>query len=75
MAANERDAALEALLSALALDPDFVPARLDAGILLEDLGRPREAVAHFRLALAKLPSPPPAPLAPARRARSGRVGT
>ena len=59
MAANAREAALDALLSALALDADFVPARLDVGILLEDLGRPREAVEHFRLALGKLPSPPP----------------
>src|SRR5262245_21099629 len=43
LAANERDAALAALLDALALDPEFVPARFDAAMLLEDLGRSREA--------------------------------
>ena len=63
LAGGERETALAALLDALALDPQFVPARLDAAILLEDLGRPREAAEHYRQALLKLPTPPPAPLA------------
>jgi aspartate beta-hydroxylase len=62
LAAGEPEAALAALLAALELDPDFVPARLDAGILLEDLGRASEAVDHFRQALARLPTPRPAAL-------------
>jgi aspartate beta-hydroxylase len=63
LAAGENDNALTALLDALALDPDFVPARLDAARLLEDSGRTREAVEHYQRALSQIPSPPPAALA------------
>lgn len=62
LASGEQALALAALLDALALDPDFVPARLDAAALLEDQGRAREAVEHYRLALKQLPVPPPAAL-------------
>jgi len=63
LALERKEAALAALFGALQRDPDFVPARLDAAALLEELGRDREAVEHYRAALAKLPAaealPPP----------------
>lgn len=63
LALGRREDALAALLGALEREPDFVPARLDAAALLEDLGRERDAVEHYRVALAALPAaqalPPP----------------
>jgi aspartate beta-hydroxylase len=63
LAQGEREAALDALLAALGRDPDFAPARLDAAELLEQLGRPREAAEHYRIALPRMPPldtlPPP----------------
>jgi len=56
--------ALSALEAALELDPEFAPARLDAGQLHEAAGRRHEANRHYRLAIEKLPPPAhlPAPL-------------
>lgn len=67
-ARGDQEGALQALLAALERDPDFVPARLDAGLLLDGLGRGREAAAHLRTALSRLP--PPASQPPELRARS-----
>src|SRR5690606_13777525 len=67
-ARGDLDGALQALLAALERDPEFVPARLDAGLLLDQLGRSREAVGHLHAALSKLP--PPAPQPPELRTRS-----
>lgn len=71
LAQGDSVAALAALEAALALDPDFVPARLDAGHLLEMAGKPREANQHYRQALEKLP--PPDRLPPALRERVERA--
>jgi len=64
LALGDREAALGSLENALALDPGFVPARLDLAQLLDQLGRPRDAAEHYRAALAKLPplQSAPAPL-------------
>lgn len=56
-AQGDADGSLAALEAALVLDPDFAPARLDAGQLLEVAGRWREANRHYRKALEKLPGP------------------
>ncbi|MBB5015119.1 aspartyl/asparaginyl beta-hydroxylase domain-containing protein [Rehaibacterium terrae] len=66
-AMGDADGALAAFEAALALDPDFVPARLDAAALLEAMGRRRDANAHYRAALARLP--PAEALPPALRER------
>lgn len=70
-ARGEREAALQALLAALELDPEFAPARLDAGLLLDELGRPRDAADHLRRVLAQLPPPQAQP--PALRERTARA--
>lgn len=54
---GEQEPALQALEAALELDPDLLPARLEAGALLEQLGRPNQANQHYRKALANLPPP------------------
>jgi len=60
---GDLEGALEALQSAIERDPNFLPAMLDAGQLLDELGRPHEAAVQFRLALSKCPPasslPPP----------------
>lgn len=63
-ALNDIEGAIAAFEAALALDPDFVPVRLDAGRLHEQAGRQEKANSHYRLALSKLPPPErlPAPL-------------
>jgi tetratricopeptide (TPR) repeat protein len=70
-ALGREEDALGALFGALARDPDFVPARLDAAALLEQLGRAREAVEHYRIALGQLP--PAAALPPPLRERRERA--
>lgn len=67
-ARGDQQGAVQALLAALERDPEFVPARLDAGLLLDRLGRGREAAEHLRVALSRLP--PPASQPPELRARS-----
>jgi aspartyl/asparaginyl beta-hydroxylase (cupin superfamily)/Tfp pilus assembly protein PilF len=72
-ACGEVDAAVAAYERALAKDPDFLPARLDAGQLLESQGRTLEANQHFRTALqqaGKHPTLPAALQAPLERARA-----
>lgn len=48
--------ALAALEAALALDPAFLPARLDAGRLHEAAGRLRQATAHYAIAMEQIPA-------------------
>jgi cytochrome c-type biogenesis protein CcmH/NrfG len=56
-----RDAEAEAELSAaLAISPDYVPARLNLGKLLEDQGRRAEAIACYRH-IVECPAPATAP--------------
>jgi aspartyl/asparaginyl beta-hydroxylase (cupin superfamily) len=71
-ACGDADAALAAYERALAMDPDFLPARLDAGHLLADQGKSLEANRHYRAALdqaSKIPQLPMALQTPLGRAR------
>lgn len=49
--AGDKKGALEDLAQAVALDPASVAAHVNLGSLLESLGRCREALSHFRLAV------------------------
>lgn len=71
-ARGDAQAALSAYESALEMDPAFMPAQLDAGMLLLRLGRPREANLHFRACLDKFPSGAPVPAAMAGRLEAAR---
>lgn len=70
-ARGDNEGALAALLDALERDPDFVPARLDAGLLLAAMGRLREAADQLNLAMARLPPADAQP--PALRERTLRA--
>ncbi len=62
-ACGDLDAALAAYERALAMDPDFLPARLDAGHLLADQGRSLDANRHYRTALSQASKLPQLPMA------------
>lgn len=62
-ACGDADAALAAYERALAMDPEFLPARLDAGHLLADQGRSLDANRHYRAALEQASKIPKLPMA------------
>src|SRR4026209_2869383 len=49
---DHRERALEQFEQALALNPRYIEANIHRGILLNELGRPEEAEAAFRAAVA-----------------------
>ena len=63
LACADAPAALAAYERALVLDPDFLPARLDAGHLLADQGRSIDANRHYRAALDQASRIPKLPIA------------
>lgn len=62
-ACGDQYAALAAYERALVLDPEFLPARLDAGHLLADQGKSRDANHHYRAALEQASTLPQLPVA------------
>lgn len=71
-ACGDKDAAIAAYERALAMDADFLPARLDAGHLLSEQGRSLDANRHYRAALdqaSRIPQLPAALQASLVRAR------
>ena len=62
-ACGDTEAALAAYERALVLDPEFLPARLDAGHLLADQGKAKDANRHYRAALEQASGIPQLPMA------------
>lgn len=63
LAVGDKQASQAAYERALLLDPDFLPARLDLGDLLDDQGKSLEANRHYRAALGQASTIPKLPIA------------